>query len=56
MAKFPANFIHQGSNQNLPMFVIKQPLQRNTWVRISSKSLPQLMFQQNTEYGLHMSL
>jgi hypothetical protein len=49
MAKFPANFVHQASNQNLPMLVIKKPLQRNTWVRISSKSLPQLMFQQNTD-------
>ena len=49
MAKFPENFVHQSSNQNLPMLVIKQLLQCNTWVRISSKSLLQLMFQQNTE-------
>ena len=49
MAQFPANLIHKSSNQNLPMLVIKQPIQHNTWVRISSKSLPQLMFQQNTD-------
>jgi len=28
---------------------MKQPLQCKTWVMISSKSLPQLMFQQNTD-------
>ena len=49
MAKFPENLVHQSSNQSFPILLIKQLLQCNTWVRISSKSLLQLMFQQNTE-------